>query len=342
MKRAQLAVPFHWIFVLIAGAIILIFFLSLVTKQKSVADAELAITVKNKLDNILSSSLQGDRTVHVTQIPELELSFMCDGDLSSFTVLEESRDTPYQPIFAPENLYTDTLIIWSEDFSAGFKVSNLMLVGSPSVSYYVVSTNSNPLFQNTLMTQIPDQFSFSEIDSIERLVPATDHVKLIFLEDVPLTLKEPLASLPNGHVSAVKVGLGGEGVTYYEKQGTSLVRKASVPILSSDTNAVLYAAIFSDNAESFYCNMGKVYERLSMLSSIYKDRIESIRQEYLVQGVTRCSSQSISTHFENLKAVAAACQDSPQNCNVQSIESYVISVENQNTNLLNSHCASLY
>ena len=72
-KKTQLAMPFHWIFIIIAGALILLFFVSIIYKQKAVAEEKLSITLISAVEEILAGSGVGEEeTQNVIDIPKTD------------------------------------------------------------------------------------------------------------------------------------------------------------------------------------------------------------------------------------------------------------------------------
>ena len=77
-KIAQISIQFSWIFILIAGAIILLFFTSIIYKQKDISEQKLSASVLNQLETILTSSGLSSGTINAIDTPQLELGFLCD------------------------------------------------------------------------------------------------------------------------------------------------------------------------------------------------------------------------------------------------------------------------
>ena len=77
VNKKGFEMQFHWIFVLIAGAIILIFFFSLTQKQKSLSEERLAITLSTDIEAIFTGAIQAKGTAQLLRIPQPGIAFSC-------------------------------------------------------------------------------------------------------------------------------------------------------------------------------------------------------------------------------------------------------------------------
>ena len=87
-RKSQISIQFHWIFILIAGALILTFFVSIIMKQKSVSEQKIATTLITDLDEIISGAAAGDiESIHIVKIPETEIEYICTKeDYSEYSI----------------------------------------------------------------------------------------------------------------------------------------------------------------------------------------------------------------------------------------------------------------
>lgn len=85
--------PFHWIYIIVAGAAILLFFIGFVTRQQGAAEQQLSLSVTQKLDGIFTGAALSEQTVNVIDVPQLEFFFTCDDEgISEYQV--GKRGTP--------------------------------------------------------------------------------------------------------------------------------------------------------------------------------------------------------------------------------------------------------
>ena len=74
-KKAQTEVQFHWIFILIVGAIILAFFVSLAVWYKGQQESKLEQTMVFKLQSLFRAAMESPRTAKPLTIPGTRLTF---------------------------------------------------------------------------------------------------------------------------------------------------------------------------------------------------------------------------------------------------------------------------
>ena len=95
-------------------------------------------------------------------------------------------------------------------------------------------------------------------------------------------------------------------VTYYNVDGTAAGSVSIIP--GFDDSPALYAALFSNDAGSYVCNMKKVFERMSILASMYGQRAQELKQQYRAAGNQLCEFQ-INPQFGQLKQQVDGCMD---------------------------------
>ena len=96
-KRGQITIQFNWIFVLIAGAVILLFFGSIITWQRNVATERTSTIVVTNLDAIITGARLATDTVKVNALPRGDVRIDCN----TYRIGNAARFTKDRPIFAP-------------------------------------------------------------------------------------------------------------------------------------------------------------------------------------------------------------------------------------------------
>ena len=133
MKKA-ITVQFNWVFVLIAGALILMFFGSIIMKQKSLSELTTAEDTVFKLEKKLSVSLRGIGKSEEMKFQDRELRITCDEIMSG----KASSTAIVDPVFAPDTVKGDRLITLTKAFYMPFHVTNFLYITSSSVRYIIV------------------------------------------------------------------------------------------------------------------------------------------------------------------------------------------------------------
>ena len=147
-SKAQVQVTFHWIYVVLAGAVILLFFAGIVIRQKSVAEQELTADVTRILETILAGAGVSEKTKNVIDtsgLADLTLYFSCTEGVGEFGIIGGSSraQNTRDPLFAPEKIKSPQLITWSLPYAFPFKIIDFLYVTAPTIKYAVFSLSDS-------------------------------------------------------------------------------------------------------------------------------------------------------------------------------------------------------
>ncbi|MEK6834986.1 MAG: hypothetical protein AABX61_01850 [Nanoarchaeota archaeon] len=255
---------FNWIFIIVAGAIILTFFISFGLKYKSLQDEKLAIELLINFDNSLTN-LQASsfNTFDVINVPK-EIELTCN----NFNI--ESKDyANTKMIFSPKKL-NNKIYIYYKEFKFPFKVDSLYYILNQNNRYYLVYNSNDKKaeeFAQSLINDLPEKIKSNLIISN---VKKTDGKNIFINSNL-------------GNSSDVKIVLN---------QDKILISKNK--IIYDDVNKELvYGIIFS---EDFDC----VYNKLK--SSL--DKVIQVNQKKLVllQG-ENCNYNNLIQYLTKLKTM---------------------------------------
>ncbi len=94
-KKASVEIQFNWIFILIAGGLILIFFFSIVMKQSEVSKSKIAASISVDMGSIFKGAQVGTDTEHLVDMPPVNLEFVCEDGYSGYRVENAEESIPY-------------------------------------------------------------------------------------------------------------------------------------------------------------------------------------------------------------------------------------------------------
>lgn len=289
MRKAQIEVQFNWIFVLIVGAVIMVFFITVVNKQRGAAEITLSSDVLLELEKVIAGvAVSADKTFLVT-LPNVPVIYDCDESCACSIQIEGSgaQDIAIRnnPVFAPDSLKGLKVVMWSQEFNAPFRATNFFYMTSPQARYLIEdSARGDYLYDNLPPKKIIEEgidqpaFTkelFDDLDAIEDL--NSYKVKLIFYETTPAVVPSALQSMPNKDVSAIKINEDDKEIVFYEKIGNSFNEKSTTNYIES---ASLYAAVFSETSDMYECMMEIAFENLNTVSQVYAQRSLQLQEEY--------------------------------------------------------------
>jgi len=293
-KKAQIQVAFNWVYILIAGVVILLFFVGIVVKQKASATEELQKDVVNVLESILVGASVSEKTMNVVKtsgLADLTLEFNCKDSSSTFGIQKGTvKETKLQPIFSPPTLKTTQLVLWSLPYNLPYKIMDLLIITSVNTKYFVVGSSS-PFWKELEKAVKPEKattkfFNFEFLTDLSKVDPGSNYqVRIIdlvgtYVQDnsvVPTGLEK----LADSKVTAISF-LGGNTATYFQKNIKVWKKIDSTKIISlgEGKDAAKYAALFAADAENYQCNMMKVFKRMQFISEVYGGKLNELLTYY--------------------------------------------------------------
>ena len=135
-KKGVVEVQFNWVFIIIIGAVILGFFVSLSMRQKDVSEQKLSATVAEHMKTILTGAQVTERSVNLITVPRRDITYDCG---EGFSISSMASFNP-RIIFAPSLLKSQSqkLITWSLDWNMPFRITNFLYMTSPDIYYIFV------------------------------------------------------------------------------------------------------------------------------------------------------------------------------------------------------------
>lgn len=306
-KKADVEIQINWIFILIVGGIILIFFIGLIMKQKTVSTTKLNINIRESLDTIFTSSQVASGTANLINTPDLEVDFDCDnyyiGDFDSgiSKALGKTRI-----IFVPDRLEGKQLITWSMEWNMPYKIVDFLYIIPKNVRYIFI--------YNT-----PDEKSFAE--EIIGLMPKDVEPELVHVNEIGSlkhtnSYKTRFVSFANQELTGETVELdksfekkdlsylsiipdqnsresGDVVFTVYAKDkpsnsyrfdyARSTQDASTLPYMDYNPEFVtekryptLFGAIITDSIDIYECMLKRALKRHSYITSIYDSRMQQI------------------------------------------------------------------
>ncbi len=283
-KKGQIELTFNWIYVALAGAIILLFFVGIVVRQAKVSEEQLSGEVVRVMGSILAGASVSEKTrnsVEAGGLADYILYFDCADGVGEFGLKGKPArmQNSIDPIFAPKEIQSPLIVFWSLPYHLPFKVIDFLFVTSPNRKYYLTGTDSKFIDEFLNATTglkkeglnreyVAELADLQAEGNIEVRVVDVDGSQ-IFEKRVPSSL----LSFPDQKVSAIAFISGTNQANYYQKEGDSWKKLNPHPVeiisLDEEKNAAKYAAIFAENDELYECNMKKAFDRLEILTEIY-------------------------------------------------------------------------
>ncbi len=325
-KKGLIGIQFNWVFILIAGVLILSFFGSLVFKGKEVSDLAIAETVLTNMQTIMTGAEVSVRTINPIKIPDKEIRVDCD----SLSVGKVSKPiTKNTIVFSPESIKGRTLLAWALDFNMPYHVANFLYLTTPDIKYIFV--NSNHGYAKELYDLLPNEINkkIVEPENIGDMKDTGNQLRFVFFNEPKpedITLSASVEKLSNTRVSAINVNPDFNEIGFYKKSGSGFESAGTSVYLSSP---MVLGAMFSGNLEDYNCNLKKAFNKLNIVSKIYERRTNALRKLYIGTG---CIPYYDTSPFSMDYSKAS----------IADIKSAVKSIETSNSYLQSSSCPTIY
>jgi hypothetical protein len=333
-KKAQIEVTVNWVYILIAGGVILLFFIGIVVKQKAASEEAIAVDVIRVMENIFVGAGVSEKTknfIDTSGISEFTLYFDCFDGVGEYGIEGRSANiqNSIEPIFSPKFIKSSQLITWSLPYKLPFKVIDFLYITSPNSIYYLSGTDD---FSNEFAKEgeelgnvilLEDRVSYDSIDPGKNYqVRVVDTTGELVKDNI--LVPDKLNNLADDKVTAIV--LGSSSATFFQKQNKrwKKLNPIPIPIISlpsqidsanpSQRNAAKFAAVFAQTPEIYHCNINKAFKKLEHVASLYYSRAQELEDYYEQTAPAGFCSRLIGNADENVKDILGEMKDFPDYC----------------------------
>lgn len=282
-KKAQLEIGFNWIYIMIAGVVILLFFTGIIVRQKASSEQQLSVDVVRIMGSIFTAAGVSEKTknsIDISGLADYTLTFYCEDGVGDYGLKDGYQvQNAIEPVFAPVEIQGTRLNLWSLPYKFPFKVTDFLFITSENTKYFFLGQDvfiDEFLDQTAADEKIRFKINTQRISTLEQLKPENNFQ--IRVVDFSSTIREGLSvpvsvqQLGDDKVTAIVFTVAGN-VDYYQKQDIVWKKLNPVPVpiisLGGERDAAKYAAIFAGNDQVYLCNMQKAFRRLKLLNEIY-------------------------------------------------------------------------
>jgi|GEM_PF-3157396 len=286
-RRGIVDVQFNWIFVLVAGFVIFLFIISIVFSQKHAAETQTSMSAMNQITTILQSKQQTGDVYSETDIPLTTMKFTCDPDygLFSYIISDGKRaDLPTTIMFAPPEVTTNKILIWSQSWSAGFPIGVFTYLTTKDYMILIYSTppqdgaqesSSDPRgYASQIYNDIQGNITRKLVSPSElQKYSKYEHKRIICIKGDCPDASEAM-NMDYLMINPGTKGLYAYGnVTFFNK---GVADGEELPYI---TKAGLYGAVFSYSPEFYSCQMSRALGQFEFKRLLVEKRLELMQQD---------------------------------------------------------------
>ncbi len=355
MNKRGIELQFHWIFILIAGAVILAFFFSVVQKQRALSEQKLSITLASQMDAIYAGAIESKGTIQPLATPGPGIAFACS-EVCECNYYIGTKPTEFRDklLFAPDLIKDQDTLAWAIEWKLPFRIANFLMLTSPNIKYNIIYEAGNQQSEQThrrFLKSLPkevNQEAFSSVGAIGQFTPQGDlHTRFVFLGVQPqststLGLSQDFA---DEDVSGVYIDPDFKTVVFYEKVPDELSFNSFPTILAGDATA--YAALTAADHQLYDCVMKRAFSRLNVIAQVQSQRAKALQAEMDARGRVECTY--VQQDFDKVAQAAGGLATGvsfKDQVSAQSALGIILGtqpeLERQNNNLFRQSCPELY
>ena len=366
-RKGIIEVGFSWIFILIAGVVILGLFTYIGLNQGNFFRTLINANLLVDLNAIFVGAQVSKNTAAEFEIPDVRLSFDCD----SYGIDGVTHPIQGRFIFAPHEFKSNKLITWSKPWGLGFRITNFLYITSPYVKYYIVHTGASDAeaFATQVYDDLPTQIQKEIIDitNINDTIKNQNFDKIIVLvigvpdfdsyslpssvynendfssyQEDEVIFVYVLQNITGSYYVTSTTFIGTLGFKNKRQEKKSFTEGGSEYKQTVYDISSLYAAFISGNQEVFQCMMVKSFFKARDVTKIYNLRTEllSTSVPYAVclgyYGFAIGGSGYFEDMSNNLEDPATG------DVNVPGLKNNIVEFDQLNTNLERASCPLIY
>ncbi|MEM2915895.1 MAG: hypothetical protein QXT19_00850 [Candidatus Woesearchaeota archaeon] len=359
MSKQGIELQFNWIFILIAGAIILAFFFSVVQKQRALNEERLSLTLSAQMDAVFAGAIESKGTTQANlAVPRSGITFSCTSFCTcKYYIGKATTDFGDKLLFAPASIKGQNAIASAVEWKFPFRIANFLVLTSPAIKYFIIYDSSNQpsvqLFRhvNKILPREISQQTFSSVSAAYEVAPeGYDHTRFVFLGTTEPDLGRLNPQFMEEDVSGVWIDQDFSKVIFYEKTSEGTLDFSRYPsLLAGDATAL--AAVFAADHDMYNCVMRNAFDKLSIVAAVQAARAKALKTAMEVEDRVGCSSAyaAITRELDDIALKATILKKSfPEGKTPDEAEALrsLISVQSrlqqQNKDLLISSCPELY
>lgn len=243
MNKKGVEITFNWIFVIVAGSVLLLFFMYFSWKQiglfNKIGVNEIVENINNEIDSF-SIGLSSSKLVQVPK--DVVFSFRCGN-----VIYKDTKKDTLNLIYSKGNLQ-NSFILWTKAWMFPFKIDNFYYAANNNKRFFVIG-NDNLLFD------VPDKFK--KFNNLNQEINPDDVI-------VDFTNSNIFNNHKDNRVLVVDKSKG--LITFYPE------RKRE----EFYGDGMLLGAMFTDY-EDYVCLKNKALDRLNIITELYKKKTDLLK-----------------------------------------------------------------
>lgn len=307
-KRGQFSPLFKYIFMLVAGAFILIFFVKFAMDYMGGAEQVEAYKLIQNFDDTLAIRAASERSFMPHDLGlETHLTFF-EGTISSGQVSQETS----RIVYSPQELTGKSIDIGTMEWLFPYKVDNFFYMtngrykhyfvyeGAAVESYIEEGIGRGGFLENLGIEVMPFNDLRSGISMIERSTAGFDRVRFVYVTEASTAKSvDRISKMMDGMENAEVVVIRPVSMKDEEEYGYVTFDDDELPYLG---RAMLLGAVFVEGSEDYRFNFERAQQKFDTVTDVYISKARMVSNR-AVMGSSCQSAGIVAQGLEGLKRV---------------------------------------
>lgn len=345
-KKAQIEVSFNWVFVLIAGAIILFFFVRVITTETELTQTASQTRAASRMNAVITALQQNPDSVSVQDRINYEIQFYCDIEGQSYNLKNSNTKQylPHQIVFSPEIIGESKLITWVRTFKAPMPVASVLYLTDEQTKYVFLTDGLDNndliehyynLFPDNISKELTDFNTFKSSNDEgyrQYIVILSEHVakdNAVFSDRRMLSKVKFLSINNNGEIKFYELGKTGQNeyLGFFHDEG--------ITTKYYFTEESIIGAIITGDPVIYECIMNKVLDQVRIIADINVERLKLMHDDF-PDGVCKARYSTITQNHFGYLSQHAKSKDYP------GLNEAFSKIEESNRQINQAGCPVLY
>lgn len=282
-RRAAIEAQFTWLFALLAGAVIFLFFVMFIRNWGESSEQTFCADVREHLTTVFVSAQTSLGTMNNISIPKLDIQFDCTG-----YNLPCRESFGNNIIFSPKRIEGHALITYALGWDMPYRSSNMLYLTQPEVRYIFLKEVEEvyDLMPDAVNTELVSETEAASLK--DQNSPSVRVVVKHGNSDLNLDLGA-LNSLGAEVLSVIGVEVIDtklNQVTYFEQDSEDPLKFNPAATFKVIGEEALLGAVFSGSSELFGCTLNRALERYQYVTEVYLTRATELKSATLQKACT--------------------------------------------------------
>lgn len=346
-KKAVIDIQFNWIFVIIIGALILLFFVTVIKSTEKSSTNTINAELVQHLDNIISQSIADVGTTRTIKMPNAGVEVDCS-QINIQSASTSGKSIVYKSIFSPSLIKDRTdMIAYSINYQMPYPVDYFLILTSKQIRYnFIRNSGCNNCIRmiDDIVDKLPRNLTYEIIDNASEAKENNYYEeRFIYFNQSPVFYDNMKSMSKVIAINYADANLYHGGDYLYGNFDYYNVRNNNFNLVSNHDYLgypMLIGSIFSE-ISNYDCNVDKAMLRYEMLTYIYNNKTHYLSDLYdlAIPGTHEFSCYQIYNSY-NLANVINMLKNKNYDFETMSINTKRLSEANRNA--LYQTCPLIY